>query len=108
MLLTISSQKQLSLTILIFQVVRKICEEEYRMPKLCKQDDKKLYCIMLKCWADDVDERPTFETLTWQFKDFFQDHNYKRTVFRARSINFYKQKWIREVTKGCVIGCFNI
>ena len=103
MLLTISSQKQLSLTTLIFQVARKICEEEYRMPKP-PETTKKLYCVMLKCWADDVDERPTFETLTWQFKDFFQDHNYKRTVFRARSINFFKRKWIREVTKGCVKG----
>ena len=28
---------------------------------------------MLKCWADAPEERPTFETLAWQLKDFFKD-----------------------------------
>ena len=42
------------------------------MPKPAKVPEK-LYAIMLKCWAALPEERPTFETLTCQLEDFFQD-----------------------------------
>ena len=42
------------------------------MPKPAKVPEK-LYAIMLKCWSATAEERPTFETLTWQLKDFYQD-----------------------------------
>ena len=59
------------------------------MPKPAKVPED-LYCIMLECWAASPEERPTFKTLTWQLKHFvLEDHNYKRTVFRAHSIDFY-------------------
>ena len=54
------------------QVIRKIADSTYRMPKPAKVPEK-LYAIMLKCWSHAPEERPTFETLAWQLKDFFQD-----------------------------------
>ena len=32
-----------------------------------------LYEIMLECWRDDADSRPTFETLTWRLEGFFTE-----------------------------------
>ncbi|XP_075453778.1 tyrosine-protein kinase FRK isoform X2 [Ascaphus truei] len=45
-------------------------EQGYRIPQPpnCPLD---LYNIMLECWKKMPDERPTFETLTWKFEDFF-------------------------------------
>ena len=53
-------------------MIRKIADSSYRMPKP-KGTDEKLYQIMLKCWEALPEERPTFETLAWQLKDFYQD-----------------------------------
>ena len=68
----LSSPKQLSPTLLIFQVIQTITHTTYRMPKPAKAPEK-LYAMMLKCWAAAPEERPTFETLTWQLRDFFKD-----------------------------------
>jgi hypothetical protein len=54
-------------------VIRKIEEEDYRMPKPSGTPDKLYKDIMLKCWAKEADDRPTFETLSWQLEDFFSD-----------------------------------
>lgn len=54
------------------EVIRKIADTNYRMPKPAKTPEK-LYAIMLKCWEGSPEERPTFETLAWQLKDFYQD-----------------------------------
>jgi fyn-related kinase len=42
----------------------------YRMPipHKCPQT---LYEIMLECWKDEADHRPTFETLQWRLEEFF-------------------------------------
>ncbi|MEQ2169409.1 hypothetical protein GOODEAATRI_024998 [Goodea atripinnis] len=32
---------------------------------------KPLHIIMMDCWKDKDQERPTFETLQWQLEDFF-------------------------------------
>lgn len=55
------------------EVIRKIEEEDYRMPKPSGTPDKLYKDIMLKCWAKEADDRPTFETLSWQLEDFFSD-----------------------------------
>lgn len=52
------------------QVVQQL-EKGYRMPQPpnCPKD---LYDIMLECWNNVPDERPTFETLQWRLEDFFE------------------------------------
>ena len=62
-------------------MIRKVEEEDYRMPMPGNTQDpntkkllEKLYRdVMLKCWAKEPDDRPTFETLSWQLEDFFSD-----------------------------------
>ncbi|KAM8954319.1 tyrosine-protein kinase FRK isoform 2-T2 [Pelodytes ibericus] len=51
------------------QVLDKL-EQGYRIPKPlnCPLD---LYNIMLDCWNEKPEERPTFETLQWKLEDFF-------------------------------------
>ena len=45
-------------------------QQGYRMPRPMGCPDK-LYDIMLNCWREDPDCRPTFETLQWQLEQFF-------------------------------------
>ncbi|XP_030055084.1 LOW QUALITY PROTEIN: tyrosine-protein kinase FRK [Microcaecilia unicolor] len=54
------------------QVLQKL-EKGYRMPRPpnCPLE---LYQIMLDCWKKSPEERPTFETLRWQFDDFFEQN----------------------------------
>ena len=49
--------------------VLKAVAEGYRMPCPIGCPDN-LYNIMLDCWRDKSEERPTFDTLQWQLEDF--------------------------------------
>ena len=66
-------------------MIRRIADMNYRMPKPAKTPDK-LYNIMLKCWAALPEERPTFETLTWQLKDFYQDDRQYREAEEVNKV----------------------
>ncbi|XP_063773234.1 tyrosine-protein kinase FRK [Pseudophryne corroboree] len=46
-------------------------EQGYRIPKPlnCPKD---LYNIMLECWNEKPESRPTFETLQWRLEDYFE------------------------------------
>ena len=46
-------------------------QQGYRMPHPMGCPET-LHMIMLDCWREDPDSRPTFETLKWQLEDFFQ------------------------------------
>ena len=50
--------------------VIELLRQGYRMPRpmICPE---KLYEIILNCWREKADNRPTFETLQWQLEDFF-------------------------------------
>ena len=51
------------------QVMQKL-QEGYRIP--CPENcQEKLYEIMLSCWKQEPESRPTFETLRWQMEDYF-------------------------------------
>ena len=42
----------------------------YRMP--CPHGcPESLYEVMLECWKDEADHRPTFETLQWRLEEFY-------------------------------------
>ena len=45
-------------------------QQGYRMPCPMGCPDK-LYEIMLHCWREEPEKRPTFETLQWQLEEFF-------------------------------------
>ena len=51
------------------QVLEQV-KQGYRMPQRSRCSDK-LYNIMLNCWREEPENRPTFEALKWQLKDFF-------------------------------------
>jgi len=53
--------------------IANLLQEGYRMPKPQHVDDK-LYEIMLKCWQNDPDVRPTFSDLKTQLKDMENQH----------------------------------
>ncbi|XP_022793270.1 fibroblast growth factor receptor 2-like [Stylophora pistillata] len=50
-----------------------LLQEGYRMPKP-QHVDEKLYQIMVKCWKNDPDARPTFTELKNQLKDMETQH----------------------------------
>ncbi|XP_065843114.1 tyrosine-protein kinase Src42A-like [Oscarella lobularis] len=45
-------------------------ERGYRMPQPANCPSE-LYEIMLECWKDDAQSRPTFDSLQWRLEDFF-------------------------------------
>ncbi|XP_040920605.1 tyrosine-protein kinase SRK2 [Toxotes jaculatrix] len=52
-----------------FQVVQRV-PTGYRMP--CPPNcPKVMYDIMIECWKENEQERPTFETLQWKLEDYF-------------------------------------
>ncbi|XP_070705499.1 tyrosine-protein kinase FRK [Pempheris klunzingeri] len=52
-----------------YQVVQRV-PQGYRMP--CPPNcPKVMYDIMMDCWKQDEQDRPTFETLQWRLEDFF-------------------------------------
>ena len=51
------------------KVMKKLLEG-YRPP--CPEEcPEKLYEVMLSCWKEEPERRPTFETLRWQMEDYF-------------------------------------
>uniref|UniRef100_A0A3B4ZKA4 Tyrosine-protein kinase n=1 Tax=Stegastes partitus TaxID=144197 RepID=A0A3B4ZKA4_9TELE len=52
-----------------YQVVQKV-PQGYRMPSP-PNCPKVLYDIMMNCWKDNDQDRPTFETLQWTLEDYF-------------------------------------
>nr|XP_058957977.1 tyrosine-protein kinase receptor Tie-1-like [Pocillopora verrucosa] len=48
--------------------IANLLQEGYRMPKP-QHVDEELYQIMMKCWKNDPDARPTFTELKNQLKD---------------------------------------
>ena len=66
------------------EVLEKI-QTGYRMasPPNCP---KNLHDIMLECWREDPNSRPTFETLQWQLEEFFttEDGGYREPEQLAR------------------------
>ncbi|PFX18166.1 Tyrosine-protein kinase receptor Tie-1 [Stylophora pistillata] len=53
--------------------VAKLLEQDYRMPKPQHVDDE-LYQIMMRCWQNNPDVRPTFTELRNQLKDMETKH----------------------------------
>ena len=54
----------------LFSEVLKLLETGYRMP--CPHNcSEKLYEIMLECWRNNAETRPTFETLQWKLEDYY-------------------------------------
>jgi len=54
------------------QIAEKL-QEGYRMPKP-RHVDEKLYQIMMKCWEENPNDRPTFEKLRKTMKDMERNH----------------------------------
>ncbi len=52
-----------------YQVVQMV-PQGYRMPSPPKCP-KIMYDIMMDCWKEKEQDRPTFETLQWKLEDFF-------------------------------------
>jgi len=54
-----------------YQVIHQV-PQGYRMvsPPNCP---KVLYGIMMDCWKENEQDRPTFETLQWRLEDFFEE-----------------------------------
>ena len=52
------------------ETLEKVVMQGYRMSQPSGCPDK-FYNIMLSCWREEPENRPTFEALKWQLKDFF-------------------------------------
>ena len=52
------------------EVMRKL-EQGYRMPQP-KESSYAYYNIMLKCWRDEPENRPSFEALQWELEEFLE------------------------------------
>ncbi|XP_022793271.1 tyrosine-protein kinase receptor Tie-1-like [Stylophora pistillata] len=49
--------------------IANLLQEGYKMPKPQHVDEESVYQVMMKCWKNDPDARPTFIELTIQLKD---------------------------------------
>ena len=52
------------------EVMQKL-EQRYRMPQP-KESSYAYYNIMLKCWREEPENRPTFEALQWELEEFLE------------------------------------
>jgi fyn-related kinase len=52
------------------EVMRKL-EQDYRMPQP-KECSYTYYNIMLKCWREEPENRPSFEALQWELEEFLE------------------------------------
>ena len=52
------------------EVMRKL-EQGYRMPQP-KESSYAYYNIMLKCWREEPENRPTFEALQWELEEYLE------------------------------------
>ena len=53
------------------QVIYEVKENNYRMPKPQGMCTDAYYTMMLKCWHEDPNQRPTFDSLYHFFNDYF-------------------------------------
>ncbi|XP_022793674.1 tyrosine-protein kinase receptor Tie-1-like [Stylophora pistillata] len=76
--------------------IANLLQEGYKMPKPPHVDEE-LYQVMMKCWKNDPDARPTFIELTMQLKDMEATHKVIITI--KTKVSFTYEKMIAKHTK---------